>query len=228
MLLEGNNLAAVQRQHVSHLHNSWISGSLVLPHVVPKCHDGVTIGEELFGHHGEVITDFPESHKHPFEHSLRTDVRASERKPIGLGPPDVLSHGAEDSGDIAGCEARIDALNDFLVSGHYTSPLPIGRSGQTAPLHDGVCITACYTDVNDGVTARARVAPGPGSCAFEGRSLHKPPGLYPTRSYHAGDSGITWCKPARSRRVRPGAASSTASAGAPASVVITNSVELFH
>ena len=72
VLLEGNSFATVHSPHVDHLHNGLLSGTLVLPPVAPERHDCVTVGDELLGHHREVIADFPESHEHPFEHCLRT------------------------------------------------------------------------------------------------------------------------------------------------------------
>ncbi len=72
VLLEGNSFATVHSPHVDHLHNGRLSGALVLPPVAPERHDCVTVGDELLGHHREVIADFPESHEHPFEHCLRT------------------------------------------------------------------------------------------------------------------------------------------------------------
>jgi hypothetical protein len=93
----------------------------VLPPVAPEQHDCVTVGDELLGYHREVIADFPESHEHPFEHCLRTDVRASEWKSVGLGPLDVVGHGAEGRGYLARCEARIGVFDDFLVGGHLVS-----------------------------------------------------------------------------------------------------------
>ena len=65
MLLEGNSFAAVHGPHVGHLHNGRFSGTLVLPPVAPERHDGLTVGDELLGHHGEGVADFPESMNTP-------------------------------------------------------------------------------------------------------------------------------------------------------------------
>ena len=59
MLLEGNSFETVHSPHVDHLHNGLLSGTLVLPPVAPERHDCVTVGDELLGHHGEVIARFP-------------------------------------------------------------------------------------------------------------------------------------------------------------------------
>ena len=121
VLLEGNSLATVHGPHVDHLHNGRFSGTLVLPPVAPERHDCLTVGDELLGHHGEVIADFPEPHEHSFEHRLGTDVRASEWKSVGLGPLDVVGHGTEGGGNVARREARIGVFDDFLVGGHLVS-----------------------------------------------------------------------------------------------------------
>src|SRR5664280_292949 len=121
VLLEGDSFAAVHGPHMDHLHYGRLSGALVLPLVAPDGHDGVTVGDELLGHRREVIADLPGSYEHSFEHRLRTDVRASEWKSVGLRPLDVVGHGDEGGGYVARCEARVCVLDYFLVGGHQVS-----------------------------------------------------------------------------------------------------------
>lgn len=130
VLLEGNSFASVHGPHVGHLHKGRLSGALVLPAVGPEHHNCVALGDELLGHDREAFADFPESHEHPFEDRLRTNVRASDWKSVGFGPPDVVGHGAEGRGYVAPCEARVGVFDDFLVGGHLVSSL-VGTCGRT-------------------------------------------------------------------------------------------------
>ena len=104
--------------HVGHLHGGRLAGALVLPRVVPERHDGVTVGHQQVRRYRKVVADPPESHEDAFEHCLTTDVGASERKSVGLYPLDVVGHDAENGGDVASCETRVDIFDEFFVRCH--------------------------------------------------------------------------------------------------------------
>jgi hypothetical protein len=61
----------------------------------------VTVGDELLGHHRELVTDLPEAHEHAVHHGLRADELATERVSVGLDPRDVVGEQTEDGGDVA-------------------------------------------------------------------------------------------------------------------------------
>jgi hypothetical protein len=61
VLLEGDNFARTNGQHMGHLYRCRLAVALALPGVVPEGHDCVTFGDKLLGCDSEVITDFSES-----------------------------------------------------------------------------------------------------------------------------------------------------------------------
>ena len=91
MLLERGGFAVAERPDLGHLHRGRRSGVLVLPREVPDRHDGVTVGNELLGHHREVVTDLSETHEDVLEHPLGADDGAGDRVAVGFGPLDVVS-----------------------------------------------------------------------------------------------------------------------------------------
>ncbi len=91
--------------------------------------DGVTIGDELLGRHGEVVADLSETHEDAFEHGLGADEGAGDRVAVGLDPLDVVSEGGKRGGDVAGREARVGLLDELLVrGGHLETPLGVATA----------------------------------------------------------------------------------------------------
>ena len=54
--------------------------SLVLPAVVPESNDCVTVSDDLVGHSGELVADFPKAHEHTFQDGLGLAATGSQRE----------------------------------------------------------------------------------------------------------------------------------------------------
>ena len=80
-------LCLIQNPHVDHRRNGWLSSVLVPSSVAPERHDWLTVGDELLGHHSEIIADCPSRMNTPFDYSLRTDVGACFELPHRPGDP---------------------------------------------------------------------------------------------------------------------------------------------